>query len=274
MFLAYRQRCVYRSRLTLRNDVYDDFLLYRDNLIHELEINYVSISFTLDIQTSPNRTLIFAIIRHWYTPDFKEQEEVLEFIEIYRSYTGEVLVKAVKKILEELKIKHKLFAITGDNIGNNGTLCQVLYDHLKCQYDDRFSLISRARIRFYSKQSQVRCLTHVIALIVKDVLYGVKASSAKEAKKMLDSWDTHYQRNDYVIPNDGGRSTIAKVRLLNLWILRNTGQEQDQKAMPKTKTRRPIYNVNTRQNSAYNMIKQFLELKAKYIEFIRTYPQV
>jgi len=78
-----------------------------------------------------NRTPIFAIIRHWYTPDFKEREEVLKFIEIYRSHTREVLTEAVEKILEELKIKHKLFAITGDNVGNNGTLCQVLYDHLK-----------------------------------------------------------------------------------------------------------------------------------------------
>ncbi len=54
---------------------------------------------------------------------------------------------------------------------------------------------------------------------------------------MLDSWDAHYQRNDYVIPDNRGRSAITKVRLLNLWILRNTGREQDQKAMPKTKTR-------------------------------------
>jgi hypothetical protein len=57
---------------------------------------------------------------------------------------------------------------------------------------------------------------YVIALIVKDVLYNVKAGSAKEAKKMLDSWDVHYQRNDYVIPNNKGRSAVAKVQLLNL----------------------------------------------------------
>ncbi len=49
MFLAYGQRCAYRSHLTLYNDVYDDFLLHRDNLIYELEINCVLISFTLDI---------------------------------------------------------------------------------------------------------------------------------------------------------------------------------------------------------------------------------
>ena len=49
MFLTYRQRYAYRSRLTLYNDIYDDFLLCRDNLTYELEINCVLISFTLDM---------------------------------------------------------------------------------------------------------------------------------------------------------------------------------------------------------------------------------
>ncbi|KAH8589123.1 ribonuclease H-like domain-containing protein, partial [Bisporella sp. PMI_857] len=216
MFLAHGQRCIYRNRVTLRND----------------------------------------------------------FIEIHGSHTGEVLAEAVEKILEELKIKHKLFAITGDNAGNNSTLCQALYISLKRKYDDRVSPIGRPQMRFHGKQSWVRCLAHVIALICKDVLNDVKAGSAKEAKKMLDSWDAHYQRNDYVIPNDDSRSAVAKVRLLNLWILRGSSREQDWKTMPKTKTRRPIYDVDTRWNSAYDMIEQFLELEAEYTEFIRTHPQV
>ena len=67
---------------------------------------------------------------------------------------------------------------------------------------------------------------------------------------------------------------LLRFELLNLSILRNTGREQDWKAMPKTKIRRPIYDIDTRWNSAYDMIEQFLELEAEYIEFIRTHPQV
>ena len=118
MFLAHGQRCIYRNRVTLRNDVYDDFLLRRDNLI----------------------------IEHWYTPDFEEREEVLKFIEIHGSHTGEALAEAMREILEKLKIKHKLFAITGDNAGNNSTLCQTLYNSLKCQYDNIFSPIWRPQM--------------------------------------------------------------------------------------------------------------------------------
>jgi len=53
-------------------------------------------------------------------------------------------------------------------------------------------------------------------LIAGDVLNDLKARSAKEAKKALDSWDAEAKGVQYNIPNDRGRSAIAKVRLLNL----------------------------------------------------------
>src|SRR6266536_6153168 len=246
MFLVYgNQRYAYRNRVSLRNDVYDDFFTRRDRLIHELQVNYVSISFTLALWTLRNRTPILTIISHWYTPDFEEQEEVLEFVEVHGSHTREVLAEAVLKVLEEIKIKYKLFAITGDNAGNNGTLYQALYSALKLEFDDMFSLIGRLRIRFHGNSSWIRCLAHIIALICKDVLTAVKAGSAKEAKRILDSWDVEFKTHDYILPHEDGRSVITKVRLLNLWILRRSGREQEWKAMPKTRTRRPIYDVDS-----------------------------
>jgi hypothetical protein len=186
MFLAHgNNRCAYRNRVGLRNDVYDDFFARRAYLIQELEIHCISISFTLDLWTSPNRTPIFAIVGHWFTADFDEREEVLEFVEVHGSHTGEVLAEAVLKVLNELKIKHKLFSITGDNAGNNGTLCQSLYNSLRLEFDDKLSPIGRPRMRFHGKPSWIRCLAHVVALICKDVLADVKAGSAKEAKRML-----------------------------------------------------------------------------------------
>ena len=43
--------------------------------------------------------------------------------------------------------------------------------------------------------------------------------------------------------------------------------------MLKAANRRPIYNVNTRQNSTLDIIKQFLELEEEYKAFIESYPQ-
>ncbi|XP_044723739.1 uncharacterized protein HRG_01635 [Hirsutella rhossiliensis] len=225
----------------------------------ELEYNCATISFTLDIWTAPNRVPIFAIIAHWITPEFEEREEVIEFIELKRSHTGKQLAEIVERTLEELRLKPKLLAITGDNAGNNGTLCQSLYDSLKTKFDDK---------------SWIRCLAHITSLICEGVLQDLKAGTAKEAKKMLDKWDEENKSNNYTIPGDSSRSGIAKIRLLNLWMLRSGSREQDFKSMPRTHYRKPTYDVDTRWNSAYDMIDQFLELEAEYTEFVDTHPQV
>jgi hypothetical protein len=137
--------------------------------------------------TSPNRIPIFAIIGHWYTQDFEEREEVLEFVEMKGSHTGEQLAEVVENLLQELKLEHKLFSITGDNAGNNGTLCQSLFDSLRKKYNDKFSPIAKPHIRFHFRRSWIRCLAHIVSLICDDVLNDLKSGTAKEAKKALDS---------------------------------------------------------------------------------------
>jgi hypothetical protein len=274
MFLAHNTTCVYKSRITLRNHIYVDFIERREKLKIELEYSCATISFTLDIWTAPNRVPIFAIIAHWITPEFDEREEVVEFLELKGSHTGEKLAEIVEMTLEELRLKPKLLAITGDNAGNNGTLCQSLYVSLKTKFDDNVSLIGRPRMRFHGRKSWIRCLAHITSLICESVLQDLKAGTAKEAKKMLDKWDEENNGNNYTIPGDSSRSAIAKIRLLNLWMLRSGSREQDFKSMPRTHYRKPTYDVDTRWNSAYDMIDQFLELEAEYAEFVDTHPQV
>jgi hypothetical protein len=273
MFFSLGVACPYRSRLTLRNHIFDDFLLRRLGLAQELEIDCTTISLTLDMWTAPNRKPIFAIIGHWVTPTFDEREEVLEFVEVKGSHTGETLAIVVEGLLIELKLKQKLFTITGDNAGNNGTLCDALFRILVQEFDDKPSVLGRPQMRFHGKESWIRCFAHVISLICGDVLTDLKASTAKAAKKLLDDWDKEFNNNHYIIPMDESRSSIAKVRLLNLWILRSPGREQDWSSMPKTSNRRPIYDVDTRWNSMYDMVQQFLELLPEYEAFIDTHAQ-
>ena len=156
------------------------------------------------------------MISHWWTEDFQEREEVLEFIEVTGSHDGPALANIVLELAEELKIKQKLFAICGDNAGNNGTLCESLFTTLKRTYDDKPSTIGKPRMQFHGRHSWIRCFAHVIALICTDILSFMKAGTAKEAKKLLDSWDKEYKCNTYYIPLDSSHSSIIKVRLFNL----------------------------------------------------------
>ena len=264
----------YQSRLTLRNGIFDDFLYRRLSLAQELDFNCTTISLTLDMWTAPNRKPIFAIIGHWMTLEFEEREEVLEFVEVRGSHTGEALAIVVEKLLTELKLKQKLFTITGDNAGNNGTLCNTLFKSLVKQFDDTHDPFSlKPQMRFHGKESWIRCFAHVIALICGDVLNDLKAGTAKAAKKLLDDWEKEFSDINYEIPMDESRSSIAKVRLLNLWILRSPGREQDWSNMPKTIKRRPVYDVDTRWNAMYDMILQYLDLCDEYEAFIATHSQ-
>jgi hypothetical protein len=78
----------------------------------------------------------------------------LEFVEVQGSHTGEALAIIVKKLLTELKLKQKLFTITGDNAGNNGTLCEALFNSLVGQFDDKNDPFStKDRMRFHGKDS-------------------------------------------------------------------------------------------------------------------------
>ena len=115
MFMAHNAQCAYRSRSTLRNGIFDDFKARRKDLVIELQFKCITMSLTLDIWTAPNRVPIFAIIGHWITADFQEREEVLDFIELTGSHTGEVLAVYVEKLLKEINVTEKLFSITGDN---------------------------------------------------------------------------------------------------------------------------------------------------------------
>ena len=220
--------------------------------------------------TSPNRKPIFVIIGYQYTLDFEEREEVLEFIQVKGEHTRERLAEITMKLLEELKVKHKLFAITRDNTSNNSTLYYHLFQRLREEYNDQPSPI-RPRIRFHGKLSFIRCLTYVINLIYKDVLSSLKASSTIKVKKTLDLQEKTFKSVNYVIPKDNSRSTITKVRFLNFQILQSSQREEDQVKLLRVLNQKLIYDVNTRQNSAYNIIVQYLKLKAEYTDFYNSY---
>ena len=223
--------------------------------------------------TSSNRKPIFAIIAHWITSAWEEREEVLEFLEVYGAHSGEELAAVVQRLLIEFNLQGKLYTITGDNASNNGTLYESLFYNLCKDYSDE-GLLGKKPMHFHGKASWIRCFAHVIALICGDVLKELKAGTAVETKKLLDNWEKNFGNRDYTIPFDEGRSSIAKVRLLNLWILRSTLHEQYWSQMSNCRTRRPIYDVDSRWNSMYDMIVQYLELIAEYRQFVKHHKQV
>lgn len=151
---------------TLRDRVKNEFEDYRQGLRRELAQTCDSIAIALDTWTSEHQLSIIAVIGHWITPSFERREALLDFVELPGPHSGENMAAVVLAMLHELNIAPKLLTITGDNAGNNGTMCDTLYAELSKVYDDEdgdFRL--RPLMRFHGRASFIRCLTHIINLI-------------------------------------------------------------------------------------------------------------
>ena len=132
---------------------------------------------------------------------------MLEFTELHRVYSRENLAAAVQLTLSELDLEEKLIIITGDNASNNETMASELYYTLKGKIGESSTL------QFQGLDSYIRCLAHILNLVVKDILRALKSGSSKEVYTACNSLC-----NGQPISI---QSALAKLRILSLWIGRS-----------------------------------------------------
>ena len=170
---------------TVRERIKVQFDQYRAQLKLDLAKQCSSIALSLDTWTSEHQLSIMAVIGHWITPSFEKREALLDFVELVGPHSGENMAFAVMNLLQELDIAPKLLTITGDNAGNNGTMCDTLHAELSQLYDDEDSEFRlRPLMRFRGRQSFIRCLAHVINLICKDILSHFGAGSVRRPRRL------------------------------------------------------------------------------------------
>jgi len=256
---------------TLYNRIKARFSDSRNGVRQGLAQSCHSVALSLDVWTSEHQLAIFGVIGHWITPSFEKREVLLDFMEIQGAHSGENLADSLLTMIHELDIAPKLLTITGDNAGNNGTLCDALYTELRKTYDDEDDAFRiKPLMRFHGRKSFIRCLAHVINLICKEILATLGSGSAREAKIVLDELALH---QDQSFSNTGaGKSAIVKIRLLVLWIARSPQRRQDWKAVSPTK--QISYDVDNRWNSTYNMVTDAIRLRKELTQFIRAHPEV
>jgi len=171
-------------------------------------------------------------------------------------------------MLEELNLKQKLLAITADNV--NSTLITSLYNKLSVdyEYDDEIDLDFghlKPVMRFGGMKSYIRCLAHILNLIVKDILKELKSGTMAEAKAQF--FESSNQQNGQL----SAESAVAKLRLVVLYIARSPQRRQHWKDLAEKFVQ---YDVDTRWNSTYDMIHDALKLKLQLIQYIKDEPEL
>ena len=119
----------------------------------------------------------------WFGLKIERYQRCISFIEIDGSHSRENLTTIVNTTLIKYGIRQKLLSITADNASNNNTLYRHLLQMFLKHFDDHLVefLIRSSTIRFKGEDSQVRCLAHILNLIVKAILESLSSSTHKDA---------------------------------------------------------------------------------------------
>jgi hypothetical protein len=87
--------------------------------------------------------------------------------------------------VQDLNLKRKLLACTGNSASNNGTLVDYLHtqllDEFDDEYDDELGNL-KPLMRFQGKKSYIQCLAHALNRIAKDILNNLKSGLMEETK--------------------------------------------------------------------------------------------
>jgi hypothetical protein len=203
----------FSSRKTITRRIDSDFERFRTQLVADLALTCSTIALSIDVWTSKNSKAILGVIGHWLTPQFEYREQVLEFTELSGVHSGENMAELLQRMLVELQIEHKLLTITADNASNNETLMSELYFNLTEKFTTENSSVShKKRLRFNGVDSYVRCLAHVLNLIVSDILSALKSGDHKSAIEACDL----LQDNKKI----GRHSALSWLQIMALWISR------------------------------------------------------
>lgn len=115
-------------------------------------------------------------------------------------------------MLIELDLERKLITITGDKASNNERMVSQLFQVLTQKLG--------ADPLFRGASSYVRCLAHILNLIVKNILQTLKSGNIQEAHAVCDNLN---EGEEWPIES---QEPLARLRILALWIHRSPQQRQ------------------------------------------------
>lgn len=182
------------SPQTLRNDVLREYAGQRVVLQRILKTANTRIFLSADIWTSPNNILALGFEAGFLNFDGREPKSYRLLIGLREvdGHSGEDQFKEMKTVVEELGIQENIGCIMGDNSGTNDTLSRFF---------GRWFQDIGAAAGWKAQEMRVRCLGHIINLIVKAWLMNKKLSDDEVGDQEFD-W-IHLTAESFQSPKKG-----------------------------------------------------------------------
>jgi hypothetical protein len=276
---------------TARNRIEDRFNSSRREMKAEFDETCETFSFSFDGWSASNHIHILAVIAHWLTATFERRSMVIEFAEMkgpksgetmadilwntlgpdYKKETEVIIDSTITTTTEErvgLDIAHKLFAVCGDNAGNNNTFCDHFHQRLLSKFENEPAPDSDSvRCRFRGRESRIRCIAHIISLIVDAIFAKLKAGDYAQAAALIEkTGNKAFTQGDC-----SSLSIYMKIRTFVLWIMKSDDRRAQWR---KFCTVLIPLDVETRWNALYLMMFKARANKGAIIRFARAYPEV
>ena len=213
---------------------------------------------------------------------------------LYKKHSGENLANSLISVLKRFNIENSIFSITRDNASNNDTLIQVY----KKYSDDNNGLF----------HSDIRCLAHILNLVVQDILKEIKGNITNEEYSNIDeevklTEELTEEREQLAIENEEIESStkrrrqntigdnitpnllplppISLIKRVRLQIYKLRNQQKLIEALSigiiatklPRQIRRPQIDIPTRWNSTYTMLDQYIAIRPAIEYTIKQYPE-
>lgn len=246
-------------RNTVRNWLLSAFEERKPDVKLALQRAKSRINLSFDIWSSPNDLSLLGVVAHFIDEKRQLRTALLALRRIYGHYGEADLTPSLKAIIDDYQLYGKLGAFQMDNASNNDTCLQALALELpELNVDD----------------SRLRCVGHVINLVVKALLFGNKNSALqRELKYASDKEQFAIWRKTgsigklhnlvrYIARSEQRSSAFADVQ-------REDAEEMMESALSDVATLKLIKDTGVRWNSTLYMIRRALRVKLAIERYCR-----
>jgi hypothetical protein len=151
------------SHTTIKDWMLDAFQSRKAQIKDQMSLANSKINISLDGWRSPNRDDYIAICAHFINEDFKIVHCLLGFRDVKGVKSGQGTAEITAKVINDYEIGDNLGGFMMDNAGDNDTALQALAEEFDLDVDF----------------SRLRCLGHIINLVVKALLFGKGVSKVE-----------------------------------------------------------------------------------------------
>ena len=150
---------------TIRSWILDTYQKSQIHIRNTINWTDCAVHISLDLWTSPNHRSFLAVVGHLLIGT-EMKTLLLGFRRLIGSHSGENQAALFWEVAAEMGITRRLGYFTLDNASNNDTMLEAIADRL-----------ANLGIPFDPKKRRIRCLGHIINLVVKSFLFGENRAS-------------------------------------------------------------------------------------------------